>query len=120
MKKPIYWNPKSTFATNGRELSVRLKSTWVKVYKKRKIDASTIEIGVARREEVDVPTVRLGKVDFYDDSKGFGFIKDSRSIEKYFFHINNAYPAITEGHKVTYELERGDRGMNAVKVTQLK
>lgn len=84
-----------------------------------KIELEDIMISTPKKEDIENEPL-TGRVEFYNSEKGFGFIKDSRSIEKYFFHINNAYPAITEGYKVTYELERGDRGMNAVKVTQLK
>ena len=36
--------------------------------------------------------------------------------EKYFFHITNAPAGIAEGDRVTFELERGTRGMNAVRI----
>ncbi len=87
--------------------------------KKRKIDASTIEIGVARREEVDVPTVRLGKVDFYDDSKGFGFIKENGTQEKFFVHVKALLKPIKEGDAVSFEVERGLKGLNAVRVDRV-
>ena len=49
-------------------------------------------------------------------SKGYGFIKDAAGSEKYFFHITNAPAGIAEGDRVTFELERGTRGMNAVRI----
>ena len=55
--------------------------------KKVMIDVSTIKIGVSKREEEDVPAVRNGRVDFYNDSKGFGFIKEIGTQEKYFVHV---------------------------------
>lgn len=58
----------------------------------------------------------IGRVDFFNPDKGFGFIKNTTNTEKYFFHISNAPANIAEGNKVSYELERGDRGMNAVKI----
>jgi len=84
--------------------------------KKRKIDASTIEIGVSRREEPDVPAVRQGKVDFYDDSKGFGFIKEIGTQEKFFVHVKALLKPIKEGDMVSFEVERGLKGLNAVRV----
>ncbi|MCE5331225.1 MAG: cold shock domain-containing protein [Bacteroidales bacterium] len=84
--------------------------------KKKKIDASTIEIGVSRREEQEVPAVRNGRVDFYDDSKGFGFIKETGTQEKYFVHVNGLLDSIKEGDTVSFELEQGRRGINAVHV----
>ena len=44
------------------------------------------------------------------------FIKDAAGSEKYFFHITNAPAGIAEGDRVTFELERGTRGMNAVRI----
>lgn len=87
--------------------------------KKQKIDASTIEIGVARREEEAVPAVRSGRIDFYDDSKGFGFIKETGTQEKFFVHVKGLMQDVKEGDTVTFELERGLKGMNAVRVTKV-
>ena len=87
--------------------------------KKQKIDASTIEIGVARREEEAMPAVRNGRIDFYDDSKGFGFIKETGTQEKFFVHVKGLMQDVKEGDTVTFELERGLKGMNAVRVTKV-
>ena len=57
--------------------------------KKEKIKASDIVIGVPKKEEEEVLDGDLtGKVDFFDTSKGFGFIIDSRDKNKYFFHVS--------------------------------
>lgn len=87
--------------------------------KKKKIDASTIEIGVSRREEVAEPTERTGKIDFFDDSKGFGFIKETNSQDKFFVHVKGLLQEVKEGDTVTFELERGLKGMNAVRVKKI-
>ena len=84
--------------------------------KKRVIDASTIKIGVSKREEEEVPAIRKGRVDFYNDSKGFGFIKEIGTQEKYFVHVNGLLDEIKEGDMVSFELERGLKGLNAVRV----
>jgi len=88
---------------------------------KIKVDASTIEIGIPKKEESDevVDPVHNGKVSFFDSSKGFGFIIDSETQEKYFCHISGLLDKIAENDKVTFELERGMKGMNAVKVQLL-
>lgn len=52
----------------------------------------------------------------FNESKGFGFIKDLSGVEKYFFHINNVLTDIAENNIVTFDLERGLKGMNAVNV----
>lgn len=85
--------------------------------KKKKIKASDIVIGVPKKEEgEDFGGDLTGKVDFFDTSKGFGFIIDSRNQAKYFFHVSQVLEEVGEGDKVTYELEQGLKGMNAVKV----
>ncbi len=87
--------------------------------KKRIIDASTIEIGVSRREDEVLPAVRNGRVDFYDDSKGFGFIKETGTQEKYFVHVKGLLQDIKEGDMVSFELEQGRKGLNAVLVKKI-
>lgn len=58
-----------------------------------------------------------GRVDYFNESKGYGFIKDLGSGEKYFFHVsNNTLTDISETDIVTFELERGLRGMNAINI----
>lgn len=90
--------------------------------KKVKIDASTIEIGVPKRDDSDVEEfdpVRNGKVSFFDTSKGFGFIIDSENQEKYFTHVSGLIDEIAENDKVSFELEKGMKGMNAVRVKKI-
>ena len=57
-----------------------------------------------------------GRVEYFNTEKGYGFIKDLASTEKYFFHISSAPEGIGEGRIVLFELMRGTRGMNAVKI----
>lgn len=87
--------------------------------KNTKIEAETIAISTPKKEDVEDPILN-GRVEHFNTEKGYGFIKDIGSVEKYFFHINNAPDNITEGNQVTFELERGQRGMNAVRITIIK
>jgi cold shock CspA family protein len=85
--------------------------------KKKVIKAENIEIGIPKREEEEEEEkVRQGKVSFFDSSKGFGFILDMKSQEKFFVHVSGLIDDVGEDDKVTFELERGMKGMNAVKV----
>ena len=84
--------------------------------KRVEIDASEIELGIPRREKEEVDPMHSGKVDFFDTSKGFGFINEDGGHNRYFVHISGMLDEIREGDKVTYELERGPKGMNAVRV----
>ena len=97
----------------------RLTDTPPDPTKKTKIDVSTIEIGVARREEEVVSPFKNGRVDFFDDSKGFGFIKETGTQEKYFVHVNGLLETVKEGDMVAFELEQGRKGINAVRVKKV-
>lgn len=84
--------------------------------KKKKINAESIEIGVPKKENIFVDPIKKGRVDFYNDAKGFGFIKETGSGESFFVHINGCEYEIQEGDMVSFELEKGMKGMNAVRV----
>lgn len=87
--------------------------------KKKKINAKNIEIGVPKRENKKTTSIRNGIVEFFNDSKGFGFIKELETNDKYFVHVNGLIDEIKENDKVTFELERGLKGMNAVCVKKV-
>ncbi len=57
-----------------------------------------------------------GTVKFFNDSKGYGFIKDSNSTKEYFVHSNGLKDSIRENDEVTFDLEEGKKGLNAVNV----
>ncbi len=57
-----------------------------------------------------------GIVKFFNESKGFGFIKDSETGEEYFVHATGLKDQITENDEVTFSLEQGRKGLNAVDV----
>lgn len=84
---------------------------------KVKVDVDSIVIGAASREpEEEEDPVKKGRVEFFNESKGYGFIKDMNSGEKYFVHMSGLIDSIQENNMVTFELEKGMKGMNAVKV----
>jgi len=85
--------------------------------KKVEIDVESIEVSVPKKEaEEEMPAERKGKVEFFNESKGFGFIKETDTQEKYFVHVSELIDAIQEGDSGECELERGPKGMNAVRV----
>ena len=57
-----------------------------------------------------------GTVKFFNDLKGFGFIKESNSNQEYFVHVSGLVHEIQENDAVTFDLEEGRKGMNAVNV----
>lgn len=57
-----------------------------------------------------------GTVKFFNESKGFGFIKPDNGQEDIFVHVSGLMTDIRENDKVTYEVENGRKGLNAVQV----
>lgn len=60
--------------------------------------------------------MNTGKVKFFNESKGFGFIKDDQSENEYFVHVTGLIDNVNEGDEVTFELREGKKGLNAVDV----
>jgi cold shock CspA family protein len=86
--------------------------------KKKKIfKLEDMQIGAPKHVpgEQDDP-VRSGVVTFFNDTKGFGFIKDLQTQESVFIHINQLSEPIKENDKVTFEVESGPRGLSAINV----
>lgn len=88
--------------------------------KKKKVKLKDIEIGVSKKEEEFIDPIRCGTVTYFNDSKGYGFIKDSETKETCFVHIKNLKDNISEGNKVSYEIEKGPKGLTALNVTLAK
>ena len=60
--------------------------------------------------------MKNGTVKFFNELKGFGFIKDHETDEEFFVHATGLVDQIREGDEVNFELEEGRRGMNATNV----
>lgn len=85
--------------------------------KKAVINQDDIQIGVARNQDRDeAKPLRKGKVTFFNESKGYGFIKDLESQESIFVHINGIKEPIKENDRVTFETINTPKGLNAVSV----
>lgn len=85
--------------------------------KRVEFNAEDIVIGIPKKEESEPEDkVRKGVVTFYNDSKGYGFIKDSVTGDSVFVHVNQLTETITEGNRVSFEVEKGQRGPTAVRV----
>ncbi|MEP6676041.1 MAG: cold shock domain-containing protein [Ferruginibacter sp.] len=65
-------------------------------------------------EEADA--VRTGIVTFFNDAKGFGFIRDLQTQESVFVHINQLSAPVKENEKVSFEVQMGPKGASAVNV----
>ena len=60
--------------------------------------------------------MKTGKVKFFNETKGFGFIVEEGSNEEYFVHTSWFIDEINEDDQVEFELTEGKRGMNAINV----
>ncbi|CAN5616954.1 cold-shock protein [soil metagenome] len=60
--------------------------------------------------------MKEGTVKFYNNTKGFGFIKPSDSSEDIFVHQTGLIDEIRENDKVRFDVEQGRKGLNAVNV----
>lgn len=87
---------------------------------RQEIDAESIKVSTPKQKEDENSRSSSGEVDYFNERKGFGFIKDSKNGESHFFHISNAVDDIKEGDKVNFELRRGNTGMDAIKITLVK
>lgn len=85
--------------------------------KKKVIKEEDIEIGVPRnRTSAHTDVIRKGVVTFFNNAKGYGFIKDRDTHESIFVHVNALTEPIQENNKVTFRVEMGHKGPNAVEV----
>lgn len=88
--------------------------------KKEKVKAEDIVLGVPKQEEGDIDPVRKGTVTFFNDSKGYGFIKDAETQQSIFVHANNLLEEIKENNLVTFEVEKGPKGPSAIQVKVIR
>ncbi|SNC76175.1 cold-shock DNA-binding protein family [Hymenobacter gelipurpurascens] len=83
--------------------------------KKKEIKTEDIRIGAMKQEDMEQEDpIRKGTVTFFNDSKGYGFIKDSETQQSIFVHANGLSGiTIKENDKVTFEVEMGPKGPSA-------
>ncbi len=60
--------------------------------------------------------MNTGTVKFFNESKGFGFIKEDDSSNEYFVHASGLIDEIREDDNVEFDLKEGRKGLNAVNV----
>ena len=60
--------------------------------------------------------MKQGKVKFFNEAKGFGFIKDNDSENEYFVHATGLIDKVQDNDDVTFDVEEGRKGLNAVEV----
>jgi cold shock protein len=60
--------------------------------------------------------MKTGTVKFFNELKGFGFIKEQESEKEYFVHATGLIDQVREGDEVTFDLQEGRKGLNAANV----
>lgn len=94
-----------------------ITSTPPEEQEKSEVKLEDIQVGVPKKEESDESiAIRKGIVKFFNEDKGYGFIKDMNSQESIFVHVNNIEEPIKENNKVSFEVEKGPKGPTAVRV----
>ena len=94
-----------------------LTSTPVDPTKKRVIREEDIQVFVPRQDpSLQKDTIRKGRVTFFNDSKGYGFIKDLETQESIFVHVQGLIDTIKENDKVSFEVTMGPKGPAAIGV----
>jgi cold shock CspA family protein len=89
--------------------------------KKTIVIAENIELKITKNDPASAPDfVRKGIVTFFNDSKGFGFIRDLQSNQSIFVHANNLLDPIKENNVVVFEIGKGPKGSTALKVKLFK
>jgi cold shock CspA family protein len=88
---------------------------------KEETKAEDIQVSVPKEEPGEEPDpIRQGTVAFFNDNKGYGFIKDGETGENIFVHATGLQEDIQEGNRVQFEVIQGDRGLNATEVKVIR
>jgi cold shock CspA family protein len=89
--------------------------------RKVEIEVENIETGARKNiPPVKASYIRKGVVTFFNDSKGFGFIRDMENKQSVFVHANNLNDQIKENNIVTFEVGKGPKGPTALNVSLFK
>jgi len=88
--------------------------------KKKIFNAGDMQTAIPKQESREqVEVVRNGVVTFFNNDKRYGFIKDLQTQESVFVHVNQLSGPIKEHDKVTFEVEMGHKGPNAIRVKKI-
>jgi cold shock CspA family protein len=84
---------------------------------KEDIKLEDIRISISRQEgpDAEIPP-REGIITFFNEAKGYGFIKDRETSQSVFVHVNELEGPVKENDRVTFETEKTPKGLNALRV----
>lgn len=60
--------------------------------------------------------MKQGTVKFFNQAKGFGFVRDEETSQEYFVHVTGLIDEVRENDRITFELKDGRKGLNAINV----
>jgi len=60
--------------------------------------------------------MKEGTVKFFNEAKGFGFVKETSTNQEFFVHVSGLVDQIRENDEITFEVQQGKKGLNAVNV----
>ena len=83
---------------------------------KTEVDENSIQISTPKSAPIDFDAERRGKVTFYNDQKGYGFIEQDGTQEKFFLHHTNLTGHVEESTKVKFKIKKGEKGFDAIEV----
>ena len=99
----------------------KISSTPPDPNRKKNIKLEDIEVSTPKRDtNKKLDPIRKGIVTFFNDSKGFGFIRDLETQESVFVHVNNILEEIKEDNIVNFEIVMGQKGPTATQVKLFK
>jgi len=85
--------------------------------KRVSINAEDIDISVSGQRNLhSADAGQVGIVTHFKTDKGYGFIKNPETQESYFFHVNSLAEPVKENNKVSFEVEKGPKGLSAINV----
>lgn len=82
----------------------------------RKVEIDSKDIRIDTRPIITNDLTRKGRVTFFNQTKGFGFITDDQSKESIFFHINDLLESVKERDSVVYLQDKNAKGYFATSV----
>ncbi|GAA4089850.1 cold shock domain-containing protein [Mucilaginibacter panaciglaebae] len=87
--------------------------------RQNKISAEDIQIATPKYVPEPDDLIKTGVISFFNTAKGYGFIRDAKTQENIFFHVNNLNYQANEKDKVSYSVEKSPKGLSAVNVTKI-
>jgi len=89
--------------------------------KKEKAKLAEIQVGIPKLKDTAKETnLHKGTIISFNEGKGYGFIKDRNMMQNIFFHVNGLSEPVKEQDKVSFEIEKTIKGLNAVNIKLLR